>query len=74
MANKRCDLFAKQSSYLGLIIDNDRLHACKSKVKAIVEAPNSQNITQVIAFASLVQYYSKVVPNLSGILSPFYNL
>lgn len=71
---EKCDFFAKQLEYLGFIIDKNGLHACKSKVKAIVEAPVPQNVTQVKAFAGLVQYYGKFVQNLSGIMSPMYNL
>lgn len=71
---EKCEFFAKQLIYLWLIIDKTGLHACKSKVKTIVEAPVSQNVTQVKAFAGLIQYYGKFVPNLSNILSPLYNL
>lgn len=71
---EKCDFFADQLEYLGFIIDKDGLHASKSNVKAIIEAPVPQNVTQVKAFAGLVQYYGKFVPNLSGILSLLYNL
>lgn len=67
-------LFCKKIEHLGFLIDKDGLHACKSKVKAVVEAPVPQNVTQVKAFPGLVQYYRKFVSNLSGILSPLYNL
>lgn len=67
---EKCEFVTKQLSYLGFIIDKNGLHACKS----IFEAPVPQIVTQVIAFAGLVQYYGKFVPKLSGILSPLYNL
>lgn len=66
---EKCNFFAKQLEYLWFVIDKDRLHASKSKVKAIVEAPVPQNITQVKVFAGLVQYYGKFVTNLSGVES-----
>lgn len=42
--------------YLGFKMDKNGLHACESKVKAIVEAPVPQNVTQVKAFVGLVNY------------------
>ena len=71
---EKCDFFAKKLEYLGFVLDKNGLHPSKSKVKAIVEAPVPQNVTQVKAFTGLVQYYGKFVPNLSGILRPMYNL
>lgn len=71
---EKCNFFAEKLEYLGFVIDKVGLHPCGSKVKAIIGAPVPQNVTQVKAFAGLVQYYGKFVPNLSSIMSPMYNL
>ena len=44
------------------------------KVRAIVEAPQPVNITQLKSFLGMLNYYGKFLPNLSTHLAPFYEL
>ena len=44
--------------YLGHIIDEKGLYATPSKIKAFVEAPIPNNLTQLRAFLELINYYN----------------
>lgn len=52
---EKCEFF-KPVGYLGHVIDKDGLHKAPSKVKAIVEAPNPQYISQLRSFLGLLTY------------------
>ena len=63
-----------QVEYLGHIIDQNGLYPIKEKVKAIREAPQSHNIIELRSFLDIINYYGKLIPNLSTKLAPFYDL
>ena len=44
------------------------------KVKAVVEAPDPRNISELRSFLGMVNYYGKFLPNLATTLSPLYCL
>ena len=50
------------------------LHPTKEKVRAIVEAPAQQNVSQLKSFLGMLNYYCKFLPNLSTVLAPLYSL
>lgn len=56
------------------MIDSSGLHKAPSKVKAIVEAPSPQNVSQLRSFLGLLTYYAKFVPNLANRLKPLHEL
>ena len=70
----KCALLLPQVEYLGHQISQKGLHPTKEKVRAIVEAPAPQNITQLKSFLGMLNYYSKFLPNLSTLLAPLYKL
>lgn len=70
----KCIFFQEKIKYLGHVIDKDGLHKDADKVKAITEAPEPSNQTQVKALVGLVNYYSKFAPNLAHLLHPIYQL
>ena len=44
------------------------------KVKAVVEAPEPRDVSQLRAFLGLVNYYNRFLPNLSTLLAPLHQL
>lgn len=74
VALNKCELFKDSVHYLGYTIDRYGLHTCKEKVRAIVEAPEPQNITQLRSFLGFVNFYNKFIPNAASVLRPLYNL
>ena len=68
-------LFMRSSVvYLGYLIDADGLHPMPDKVKAILEAPEPTNVTELKSYLGLLNYYGKFLQNVSSILHPLYSL
>ncbi len=63
--------FLQQSvEYRDHFIDAKGLHAKPSKVRALIVAPAPQDITELRAFQSLLNYYSKFLHNLPHQIHP----
>ena len=60
--------------YLGHEIDAEGLHPLPDKIKAISKAAIPKNTTELKAFLGLMNYYSRFIPNLAGLLYPLYQL
>ena len=55
--------------YLGHVIDEEGLHPSQEKVRAIQEAPEPTNVSELKSFLGLINYY-KFMSNLACIRSP----
>lgn len=71
---QKCRFFQKKVKYLGHVIDATGLHKDEDKVKAISDAPQPSNVSEVKAFIGLVNYYARFFPNLAQVLFPIYEL
>ena len=56
--------------FLGSVISANGLSMDPEKVKAILEWPIPQNITEVKSFHGLVNFYKRLIRNFSGINAP----
>ena len=74
LKRKKCVFFATQVEYLGHLIDKDGLHPSPSKVKAVKDAATQSNLPEHRAFLGLINYYRKLIPNISTELSTLYTL
>jgi hypothetical protein len=63
----KCPFFKEFVRYLGHEIDGQWLHPMKSKVEAIVNAPQPENGAHVNTFIGIVVYH-KFIRNVSAIL------
>ncbi|XP_050509696.1 uncharacterized protein K02A2.6-like isoform X1 [Diabrotica virgifera virgifera] len=70
----KCRFFENQVEYLGHLIDKDGIHPTKEKLRAIVDAPEPRDLTQLRSYLGLINFYSKFVPMLSSQLRPLYKL
>uniref|UniRef100_K7F1W6 ribonuclease H n=1 Tax=Pelodiscus sinensis TaxID=13735 RepID=K7F1W6_PELSI len=70
----KCAFFQPSVEYLGHIIDATGLHKSPSKVKAIVEAPPPQNVSQLRSFLGLLNYYGRFISQLATLLKPLHEL
>ena len=70
----KCSFLQNSIIYLGHRIDKDGLHPTESKVKAVKEAPNPQNVSELWSFLGLINYYQKFLPNISSALHPLHRL
>lgn len=70
----KCEFFKENVTYLGYVIDRNGLRTSRDKVKAILNAPEPTNITEVKRFLGVVNYYRNFIPNASSIMSPLHEL
>ncbi|XP_078419539.1 uncharacterized protein LOC144693571 [Cetorhinus maximus] len=70
----KCECFEPSVEYFRHIIDAAGLHKAPSKVKAIVDAPAPQNISQLCSFLGLLNYYRRFIPQLETLLKPLREL
>ena len=70
----KCAFMMKSVEYLGHRISAEGLSPTEEKVRAMVEAPAPQNVSQLRSFLGLVNYYSKFLLQLSSTLAPLYRL
>ena len=70
----KCKFMLPSVEYLGHVIDQHGLHPTKEKVKAIREASEPQNVSELRSFLGISNYYAKFLPNLSTKLAPLYAL
>ena len=71
---KKCAFFVDEIEYCGHVIDKNGLHTSKTKIKAIMDAPLPENVSQLRAFLGTVNYYGRFLANLASILNPLYEL
>ena len=64
----KCAFLTTKVEFLDHVIDQDGLHTSNTKVQAILNAPQPQNVQQLRSFLGLVNYYGKFVSNLSSTL------
>ncbi len=65
---EKCKFFRSSLEYLGHIIDAKGLHKSPDKIRAILDAPEPTNTSQLRSFLGLINYYAHFVPNLSMLL------
>ena len=70
----KCLFMRSSVFYLGYLIDADGLDPMPDKVKAILEAPEPTNVTELKSYLGLLNYYGKFLQNVSSILHPLYSL
>ena len=74
LKKEKCCFTTPSVTYLGYCINKDGIHPTMEKVKAIKEAPQPQNVTQLKAYLGLLSYYNRFLPHLPTVLVPLYKL
>ncbi|UYV75400.1 K02A2.6-like, partial [Cordylochernes scorpioides] len=73
--NKNKCLFVKNEiEYLGHKINGFGIYPLKDKLACIKNCPVPKNITELKSFLGFLSFYSKILPNLSDLAYPLYNL
>lgn len=70
----KCQWFVNKVTYLGHVVSATGIAPNQEKVKAIIDAPAPQNVSQLKALLGMIQYYSKFLPKLNMKFSPLYEL
>ena len=74
LKREKCEFHKTSVEYLGHVIGEQGLKPTDSKVKAIKEAPEPSNVTELRAFLGLLNYYGQFLPNIAATLHPLYVL
>ncbi len=70
LKKNKCAFMLPSVEYLGHTISAQGLHASKSKVSGVVDAPKPKDVTELRSFIGLVNYYAKFLPDLATTLAP----
>ncbi|VDH98121.1 Hypothetical predicted protein [Mytilus galloprovincialis] len=70
----KCVFLAPEVVYLGHRIDQYGIYPVESKVKAITEAPEPKNVTELKSDLGMLNYYNRFLPDLSSKLAPLHEL
>ena len=68
----KCAFFQTSLEFCGHRIDADGLHKTQAKMRAITEAPEPKDVSQLRAFLGLVNYYQRFLPDLAKTLAPLH--
>ena len=74
LKRSKCEFMLPAVEYLGHKISDKGLEPTEGKIRAIVEAPAPQNVSQLKSFLGMLNYYAKFLPNISSRLAPLYKL
>ncbi|XP_033992114.1 uncharacterized protein K02A2.6-like [Trematomus bernacchii] len=74
LRRSKCTFLEEEVEYLGHRVDAQGLHPVEKKVKAIMEAPNPTNVTELKSYLGLLNYYNTFLPNLATLLAPLREL
>ena len=71
---EKCEIAVPEVVYLGFKITEAGVLPTLSKVKAIKEAPQPTDLTQLRAYLGLLNFYRRFIPNAASILEPLNRL
>ena len=70
----KCEFFKKRVEYLGHIVSENGIETNPKKIKAIVDCPRPQTVTQMRSFLGFCNYYRKFIHQYAQITKPLYKL
>ncbi len=66
----KCEFFKDKITYCGHKIDANGLHKCRDKLRAVAEAPQPKDVSQLRSFLGFINYYNRFLQNLATVLHP----
>lgn len=72
--HKKCLFFRKSITYLGFVIEHNKISKSPTKVASILNAEPPKSVDDVRKFLGLVTYYSKFIPSAATLTYPLRQL
>ena len=70
----KCQWMLDEVTYLGHKVTSQGVHTTEEKVRAVIDAPAPQDVSQLKSYLGLLTYYHRFLPNLSTEAAPLYLL
>ena len=70
----KCEIGVNKMIFMGDVLTADGLQISSERIKAIVDAPQPQNKSEMRSFLGSVQFCAKFIENFATISSPLWNL
>ncbi|XP_043226784.1 uncharacterized protein K02A2.6-like [Amphibalanus amphitrite] len=74
LSKEKCQFLKKEVMYLGWRISGRGISPRDKGVEAIVEAPEPRDVSQLRSLLGSINYFAKLLPDLSTVLEPLYAL
>lgn len=74
LKRSKCQLMKPSIQCLGHVVDEEGFHPVEAKVRAIRDAPEPSNVSELKSFLGMINFYGKFLPNLSTALEPLHRL
>ena len=74
LKRSKCVFDARVVTYLGWKITATELKPLEKKIRAVREASEPTNTTELKSFIGAVSYYQKLLPGIATVLAPLYEL
>ncbi|KAL1427931.1 hypothetical protein MTO96_003089 [Rhipicephalus appendiculatus] len=68
------NFFCESVIYLGHKVSADGIYPTSAKIKAIQDAPEPMNLTELRAYLGLLNFYGKFLADLATVAAPLYEL
>jgi hypothetical protein len=67
---KKCEFWLEEVSFLGHVVNKDKLAIGPAKVKVVVEWEQPTNLQEICSFLGLAGYYRRFIEGFSALLEP----
>jgi hypothetical protein len=71
---EKCVFDMPKLTFMGLLLSNRGIGPTEEKVRAVVEAREPQNVTEVKSFLGLVNFSARFIPDLATVAEPMRQL
>ncbi len=72
--SKKCAFFRDEITFCGYTISKEGVRPMQGNVKAVLEAPEPTNVSEIKSFLGMLTYYQSYLPSLASIAEPLHRL
>lgn len=74
LKKKKCQFFQPEIKYLGHIVSSEGIRKAEDRIDSVLKAQEPKCVSDVRAFAGMVNYYGRYFRNLADTMAPIYRL